>query len=185
MQRAGFILTGGRSSRMGSDKALFPWHGITVVEHLARLVTSAAGSSTLVGHPERYSHLGLPSLSDLRPECGPLSGLEAALAVTSADWNLILSCDVPELTAELIESLFDRAIITSGNVTLIRDAAGALQPLCAVYHRRCLAPVRAALDRNELRLLDVVHQLEPVFFDTSHRVQNINTPEDWRAALLR
>src|SRR6185437_4100723 len=99
MQRAGFILTGGRSSRMGSDKALFPWHGTTVVEHLSGMVASVAGSSTLVGHPERYSHLGLPCLADLRPECGPLSGIETALAGTSAEWNLILACDVPEVTA--------------------------------------------------------------------------------------
>jgi molybdenum cofactor guanylyltransferase len=185
MQRAGFILTGGRSSRMGSDKALFPWNGITVVEYISRVVASVAGSCTVVGHPERYSHLGLPCLRDVRPGRGPLSGIETALAETSAEWNLILSCDIPEVTAEQLELLFDHAIAGGAAVTLIRDAGGALQPLCAVYHRRSLAAVRAALDRNELRLLDVVHHLQPAFFDIAQRFQNINTPEDWRAALLR
>jgi molybdopterin-guanine dinucleotide biosynthesis protein A len=185
MQRAGFILTGGRSSRMGSDKALFFWHGKTVVEHLDRMVANVAGSSTLVGHPERYLHLGLPCLPDLRPGCGPLSGLETALSATNADWNLILSCDIPEITAELLESLFIYAIAGNTDVTIVRDGSGELQPLCAVYHRRCVLPVRLALDRNELRLLDVVHRLQPAFFDIARPLQNVNTPEDWRAVLLR
>jgi molybdenum cofactor guanylyltransferase len=185
MQRAGFILTGGRSSRMGSDKALFPWYGKTVVEHLSSLVASVAGSATLIGHPERYSHLGLRCLPDLHPGCGPLSGLEAALAATDVDWNVILSCDIPDISARLLESLFDYALECNAAVALVRDSESVLQPLCAVYHRRCLAPVRAALDRNELHLLDVVQQLQPAFFDIDQRIQNINTPEDWRAVLLR
>jgi molybdopterin-guanine dinucleotide biosynthesis protein A len=181
MQRAGFILTGGQSSRMGTDKALLPWRGTTVVEYLSHLVATVAGSSTLVGHPERYLQVGFPCLSDLRPGCGPLSGIETALFATSADWNLVISCDIPEIGAELLSGLFERAMTKGADVTLIRDGEGRLQPLCAIYHRRCLETVRNALDRNALSLLDVVNQLGPAFFDTSACFQNINTPEDWRA----
>ena len=185
MQRAGFILTGGRSTRMGSDKALLPWRERTVIEHLSLLVASVAGSSTLVGHPERYLHLGLPALADLRPGLGPLSGLETALASTSAEWNLVLSCDIPEVTRQLLESLFSHAAASGAAVTLIRDAAEELHPLCAVYHQRCLAAARAALDRNDLRLLDVIGHLQPEFLDIPASFPNINTPEDWSAALFR
>jgi molybdopterin-guanine dinucleotide biosynthesis protein A len=185
MQRAGFILTGGRSSRMGRDKALFPWRGSTVVEHLSNMVASVAESSTLVGHPERYLHLGLPAIADLRPECGPLSGIETALASTVAEWNLVVSCDIPQVTSELLRSLFDHAEAAGTAVTLIRDGANVLQPLCAVYHQRCLAAVRAALDRNELRLSRVINDLHPEFLDVAAPLLNVNTPEDWSAALSR
>jgi molybdopterin-guanine dinucleotide biosynthesis protein A len=185
MQRAGFILTGGHSSRMGRDKALFPWRGSTVVEHLSLMVATVAGSSTLVGHPERYFHLGLRAIADLRPGCGPLSGIETALASTSAEWNMIVSCDIPQVTADLLGSLFDHAVRAGRPVTLIRDAANDLQPLCAVYNRSCLAPVSAALDRNELRLTRVINDLHPEFFDVAMPFPNVNTPEDWSAALSR
>jgi molybdopterin-guanine dinucleotide biosynthesis protein A len=185
MQRAGFILTGGRSSRMGRDKALFPWRGSTVVEHLSLAVQSVAGSSTLVGRPERYSHLGLPALADVRPGCGPLSGIETALSSTPAEWNLVVSCDIPEVTRELLGSLFNHALAAGAAVTLVRDGANTLQPLCAVYHRRCLAVVSAALDRNELRLTRVIDALQPEFFPMAAPLPNINTPEDWSAALSR
>lgn len=185
MQRAGFILTGGRSSRMGRDKALFPWRGSTVVEHLSVMVASVAGSSTLVGHPERYLHLGLAALADLRPGCGPLSGIETALASTAAEWNLVVSCDIPQVTGDLLGALFDRAECAGKAVTLIRDGDHLLQPLCAVYNRRCLAAVRAALDRNDLRLARVINDLHAEYFDVAAPFPNVNTPEDWSTALSR
>lgn len=185
MQRAGFILTGGRSRRMGSDKALLPWQGLTVVEHLSQIAADAAGSCVLVGQPERYRHLGIASIADLRPGCGPLSGIEAALASTSAEWNLILSCDLAGVHPEMLEALFQHAAASNAAVCLIRDAAGVLHPLCAVYHRRSLAVVRAALDQSMFRLLDVVASLQPIYFEVAQPISNLNTPEDWRVALLR
>jgi molybdopterin-guanine dinucleotide biosynthesis protein A len=185
MQRAGFILTGGRSSRMRTDKALLPWRGRTVVEYMAAAVKSVAGSCTLVGAPEKYSFVDIPCVADLRPGLGPLSGLEAALSTTAADWNLILACDFPEITSQLLASLFDHALSAGNDVTLTVGTDGKPQPLCAVYHRGCLASVRDALDRHELRLLDVVSHLNPAFFSASSPLYNVNTPEEWRNALLR
>lgn len=185
MQRAGFILTGGRSFRMRTDKALLPWRGRTVVESLAAAVKTAAGSCTLVGAPERYSSLGIPCLADLRPGLGPLSGLEAALSATAADWNLILACDFPEVTPELLRSLLDHASCAGNDVTVTLGAEREQQPLCAVYHRRCLAAVRDALDRSEKRLMEVVRSLHPAIFRTASPLHNINTPEEWRNALRR
>ena len=72
MGRAGFVLAGGRSSRMGSNKALLPFRGSTLVEHIAQRVHAAAGRVILVGQPEIYSHLALPVVADARPECGPM-----------------------------------------------------------------------------------------------------------------
>jgi molybdopterin-guanine dinucleotide biosynthesis protein A len=91
--RAGFVLVGGNSSRMGRDKARLPFHGTTLVEHVASTVADAAGSVTLVGAPERYASLGFPMLVDSRTGAGPLAGIHTALASSPAAWNLIVACD--------------------------------------------------------------------------------------------
>src|SRR5205814_2477042 len=68
MKRAGFVLVGGKSSRMGRDKALLPFQGSTLLEHIALHVAAAAGSVTLIGEPDKYRRLGFPVLTDNRSE---------------------------------------------------------------------------------------------------------------------
>jgi molybdenum cofactor guanylyltransferase len=181
MQRAGFILTGGQSSRMRTDKALLPWKQTTVVEHLAGIARAVAGSVTLVGEPGRYRHLSLPCLQDLRPGFGPLSGLEAALSTTEAAWNLILACDMPNVNPEVADRLFARAAGSNTLAVLLRDENATVHPLCAVYHRACLPAVQQALDRGQLRLTSLAESLNPAYLDINFIVRNINTPEEWAA----
>jgi molybdopterin-guanine dinucleotide biosynthesis protein A len=182
MQRAGFILAGGQSSRMGRDKAVLPWRGATLVENIAELVASVAGSATIVGPADRYQALGLSVLPDLRPGLGPLSGLETALTASTSEWNLVLACDLINVDRALLVCLFDRAEASNADVTVARDASGFVHPLCAVYNRRCLAAASAALDRHELRLLTLIDTLNAAFVDTTQPLLNVNTPEEWLAA---
>ena len=112
---AGFVLTGGRSSRMGRDKALLPIEGSLLVERTAERVRAAAGSVTLIGAPARYAHLGLPVLPDLVEDGGPggpICGLHTALKTTRADWNLVVACDMPGLTAGFLSDLLAAAKAT-------------------------------------------------------------------------
>ncbi|MES1257997.1 MAG: NTP transferase domain-containing protein, partial [Acidobacteriota bacterium] len=85
--RAGWILVGGRSARMGSDKALLRIGGRPLALRIADAVAEVCGPVTLVGDPARYASLGLPVLADEFAGEGPLSGIEAALRGTRADWN--------------------------------------------------------------------------------------------------
>src|SRR5712691_8368629 len=101
--RAGFVLVGGKSSRMGRDKANLPFEGRTLVERVAAAVADAAGSVTLVGPPGRYESLGLPVIADLEPDLGPLGGIHAALSATSAAWNLIAACDLPAVSGPFLK----------------------------------------------------------------------------------
>ena len=94
---------------MGRDKALMPWHGSTLLETAVAKVREAAGNAAILGSPELYGHLGFPVLADRVPDCGPLAGLDAALAQTRAEWNLILACDMPLITTDLLGSLLRSA----------------------------------------------------------------------------
>src|SRR2546430_16784821 len=103
--RAGFVLVGGNSSRMGRDKAGLLVHGSTLAEHVAAAVAEAAGSATLIGPPERYGHLGIPVLPDLRPGSGPLGGILTALTASPAEWDLGAACDLSALDAAVLKEL--------------------------------------------------------------------------------
>jgi molybdenum cofactor guanylyltransferase len=181
MQRRGFILTGGRSSRLGQDKALLPVAGGTLAEHLAGIVARTAGSATLVGPPARYAHLPLPCIPDLRPGLGPLSGIEAALLDTERDYNLILACDLLGIDAAILNGLLSRSESSLADCVCLRDADGVVHPLCAVYRRSCLSPVRAALDFQKLRLLSLLDAIDTVYVDTNQRLANINTLAEWNS----
>jgi molybdopterin-guanine dinucleotide biosynthesis protein A len=181
MKCAGFVLAGGKSSRMGSDKALLPYRGRTLVEHVASEVREAAGSITLVGDPARYSYLGYPVIADIFPGCGPLSGIHAALAASPADWNLIVACDLPEVTAEFLSRLLERAESGTAQAVLPAGPSGMPEPLCAAYHRHAVEAVAAALRSGTRKVLDGLAGLEIDLWrvpDTGC-FHNLNTPQDW------
>lgn len=178
--RAGFVLAGGSSSRMGRDKALLPWLGSTLVEHVAQRVFEAAGSVALIGPPDRYAGLPLTVIPDLRPGMGPLGGIETALAQTAADWNLVLACDMPAVPVPFMTELLERAARLDAGCLVPVTPSGRLQPLCAVYHRRCLPAFRTALDRGTRSLRDALAAVaalrHPV--DSEALFANLNRPSD-------
>ncbi|MBI1787643.1 MAG: molybdenum cofactor guanylyltransferase [Acidobacteria bacterium] len=179
--RAGFVLAGGRSSRMGVDKALLPYRGATLVEHVARAVAAAAGSVALVGSPERYGGLGFPVLADKRPGEGPLAGIETALTASAAHWNLIVACDMPELGSRFLASLLEAAESSGADCLIPEGGSGMPEPLCAVYHLRCLPAVTQALDRGVRRVNEAILPLrvERRPIEQSQWFQNVNTPLEW------
>ena len=178
--RAGFVLAGGGSTRMGRDKALLPAGGETLLDRTAKMVCDAAGSVTVIGPPARYASLGYPVVADKVENCGPLGGVYTALAITEADWNLIVACDMPELTADLLETLF-RAAESSSAAAIVPESAGGLDPLCAVYHRRCAAPALAAIRHKIFKMHDFLSTLPMARLRLADPgpLRNVNTPADW------
>lgn len=181
VERAGYVLTGGRSSRMGRDKALLPFRGGTLGGAVARAVAAAAGSAVLVGNPALGETLGYPAIPDLYPGEGPLGGILTALGHTMADWNLIVACDMPGLSGGFLAGLLDAAERAGAGVLMPAGPCGLPEPLCAVYHgsvrpaigaafRRGIRKVAAALDEAGAITLPVL-ELAPF--------HNVNTPEDW------
>lgn len=181
MSKAGFVLTGGKSTRMGRDKALLPFRGGALAGHVAATVAAAAGSVVLIGDPQKYGHLGYAVLPDRSPGEGPVGGIESALSYTAADWNLVLACDMPSISAQFLRGLLDAAGRLNADALLPAGPSGRLEPLSAVYHRRCLAKLRAALRAGVRKVTDALAGLEVARWtvDDAACFENLNTPEQW------
>ena len=182
MSRAGFVLAGGASSRMGRDKALLQSSGLTLLEQVALEVLAAAGSITVIAPPERYRDLGLNVISDLHPGQGPLGGIHTALSATSADWNLIVACDMPGIKAPFLKELLDQAEASGADCLIPRNADGREEPLCGVYSRDCLAAIARATGAGIRKVTAGLHELRIAEWRTSAGPDcfiNLNTPQDW------
>jgi molybdopterin-guanine dinucleotide biosynthesis protein A len=180
MRRQGFVLAGGASSRMGRDKALLAYRETTLVEHVARVVLEAVGSVALIGDRDRYRELGYPVYSDNVPGCGPLSGIHTALSVSEADWNLIVACDMPGISASVLRRLIDPEAEPGRSSVIAVGPGGEPEPLCAVYHRRCLPVLARAIREKRFKMRDLVVELEAELrpIDAA-ALANINTPGEW------
>lgn len=181
MHRAGYVLTGGGSTRMGRDKALLPFRGVPLAIHVAQIVRQAAGSVTLAGKAGRFEGYGIPFLEDHHEGCGPLGGIHAILESTTAKWSLVVACDMPLLDAGFLRLLLDTAGRQDCHAVLARNRQGLPEPLCAVYRADSLVAVRAALQAGKLKIMDALNPLELVFVEPADPawLANANTPEDW------
>lgn len=180
MTHTGFVLAGGASSRMGRDKAFLAYRGTTLLEHIAGAVRDAAGNVAIIGEPARFANLGCQVFPDRSPSLGPLGGLFTALSVTQTDWNLIVACDMPGITADSLRILLKMSEITKADCVAAASSQGSVEPLCAVYHRRCLPLVARAAKDKRLKMFDLLAELrvDGEILDQA-ALANANTPAEW------
>jgi molybdenum cofactor guanylyltransferase len=190
---AAFILAGGESSRMGSNKALLELGGAPLIVRVARLVESAGIRPTVVGSPETYGGLRLRAIRDDWPGAGPLGGIATALRVSESRWNLVVACDLPYLTTPWLEHLIHRAERSDRDVVLPLSDAGA-EPLCAMYNKTAESAIWLALDRGVRKVTDGlaglhVEHIEPrewkAFDSEGSLFKNMNSASDYEEAKAR
>ena len=140
---------------MGTDKAMLTLHGRPLVEHAVRLLQTLTDNVSILGsRPDLESYA--PIVPDFRQNCGPLSGIEAALSVTPA-YALFLPVDLPLLPAVLLHLML-RRVSQTGALATVPRFAGAVQPLCAVYHHSLLPGIRAALNAGDYKVMRVIER---------------------------
>ena len=183
------ILAGGRSSRMGTDKAFVRVLGRPLIEEI---LSQAAGLGTesliITNRPAEYAYLGVPLFGDVLPDMGPLGGLYTALHSATRPHVLCIACDMPFVVRPLLDYLV--SLIPEGDAIVPR-LNGEAEPFRAVYARTCLAPIRAALDAGRMRMISFFPDVPVRFvdepeidrFDPQHlSFFNVNTPEDLEQA---
>lgn len=141
---AGFVLAGGRSSRMGSDKALVQLAGLPLVAHALEILRSAGVPGAIAGSTSTMEEYA-PVIQDIEPGRGPLGGVCAALRSTSARHAIFLSVDSPFIPASLIRYLLHHACVTRAAVT-VPSVAGHAQTFPAVIDPMILDRLQSDLD---------------------------------------
>lgn len=191
MNTEAFILAGGASSRMGSEKAWLQFGGVPMVIRLADLLDKVAGQVTLIAPPNQFAELPLRVFADDEPGLGPLGGIATALRVSRAEWNLVTGCDLPFLTREWLAFLVERACKSKADAVLPQGAQGHFEPLCAMYRTSGHASIADALRRGVRKVTDGLATLavEPIgveewkpFDSRGLLFKNMNAPEDYEQA---
>jgi molybdopterin-guanine dinucleotide biosynthesis protein A len=173
---------------MGEDKAFLEVAGQRIIDRTVTLFQEIFSHVMVVTNtPAHYTYLGVRMVTDLLPGRGALGGLFTALFFAPTDHIFIVACDMPMLSAEVIKNLTERGSRWDVIVPVIR---GYLEPLHAVYSRRCLRQVEELLRRGERKVVDFyprvrvlrvpegeIHALDPDFLS----FRNVNTPEDLAA----
>jgi len=186
------VLAGGKSSRMGADKALLLLDGVTLLQRALGLAHAVTGDVRIVGARDKYAAFA-PVVEDQYAERGPLGGIHAALSVSSSPLNLILAVDLPFLDVRFLQHLVAEARASNAVVTVPR-AGGGLQPLCAVYRREFAERAEPALaaGRNKIDTLfaqvpvRIIEEEELARFVFSAAMfENLNTRDEWEQARLR
>jgi molybdenum cofactor guanylyltransferase len=199
--RMGFIIAGGKGSRMGvdTDKAFLDFRGQSLLERALAVAGAVCDRVTIVGDPAKLANYGSsnygsskygPVVADIFPGCGPLAGIHSALVHSSAELNLMLAVDMPFVSRELLEFLFAAAEPSDAIITVPRTGRG-FQPLCAIYRREFSTIAEQALRAGK-------YKVDAAFSGVSVRVMeenqlaaagfseesffNLNTPQDRLAA---
>jgi molybdopterin-guanine dinucleotide biosynthesis protein A len=187
----GFILAGGASRRMGTDKSRLVLHGQSFVQRIASEIHAVTPSVRIVGNLrpalQPDDPLSLPKIPDVYPHWGALGGVHAALSACNAEWAMVVACDFPYVTSDLFFRL--------ASVRKDYDAVAPIQsddipqPLCAFYRVvPCLDRADQLIksgERKPVALLQSVRTRWVLFNelsdldDAAHFFDNINTPEDY------
>ncbi len=191
--RGGIVLCGGKSTRMGTSKALLPFGPETMLQRVVRLLGEVVAPIVVVAAPGQDLPL-LPTdtllTRDEREGRGPLEGLRAGLKALPADVDTayVTSCDVPLLVPAFVRQMLDLA---AGYDAAVMEIDGFAHPLSAVYRRSTLPFVEDLLGRDRLRpvfLFEAVKtrrvRPEEMTSDPDLKtLRNLNTPDDYAKAL--
>jgi molybdopterin-guanine dinucleotide biosynthesis protein A len=186
------LLSGGRSERMGQDKALMPFQGQPLILRVLRRLESMADEVLLsTNHPEDYAFLNLPAHPDIQPDCGALGGLYTMLKAASNPMVAATACDMPFANPEIF--LYEKELLSRSNAdVVIPSTPDGLEPLHAVYRREtCLPVIHAAMQAGRYKLTGWLPEVrvrtvlpeEIARFDLQGLAfWNINTTEEFRQA---
>ncbi len=184
----GVILAGGRSSRMGRDKATLEIGGTSLFENIAGVFSALFASSLIAGDRPDLSRPDLPAFADEFPGSA-LGGLYTGLKHADTPYIFVSACDMPFVDATLIRSLAEQR--HRYDVVLPQTPAG-LEPLFACYSKNCMEIMRRQLEDGNFRILDIYPQLrvrivteDELPENWQKALTNINTPQDYSKAAER
>ncbi len=179
-EMTGIILAGGKSSRMGQEKGLIQLNGKPFIEHILLAIQPLVTEVIVVSSNSDYDTYVDRRVEDIILEAGPIAGIHAGLVHSKTENNIIVSCDVPLITTQLLTTLIRHK---EEDVDVVQfEAMGETIPLIALYKKRCIYACREALDKSQRSLRKLITTLKVKTIKVTEKelfsVANINTKED-------
>lgn len=180
----GVVLAGGKSSRMGRDKALIEVDGRSLLDRALDKLEPHVQELLVIGEPEKYGHVGPFVVADEWPGKGPLGGITTAMRYASNDRLLVIACDLPDLTDRLFGVL--KAQLGHRTEAVVPRHDGLIEPLVAAYHRNAQPAFRRCVELDVLKMSDALSQVRTSFVEVvpgddgwpADLFRNINAPGD-------
>jgi molybdopterin-guanine dinucleotide biosynthesis protein A len=185
------IAAGGKSSRMGRDKAFVKLADKPLIQHVIERTADLGQSETILitNRPDDYAHLGLPMFKDVHPDKGSLGGIFTALTYAQNPFTLVIACDMPFINSDLLKFMLSQ--VTDSVDIIVPRVNGYPQGLHAIYNKTCLDPIREQLEADRLKIIRFYDRMRVNYLDETDYADydpnrqsflNLNTPEELDAA---
>ena len=173
-----YVLCGGKSMRMGTEKGLVSLQNKTFTELIIKTLNKINTSIFLVTENSDYEKFGKPLIPDLYKEKGPLGGIYTALSHAEAHKILILSCDIPLITTETLQAILNTE--SQNKEILFAVDKERWHPLIGIYSKSLLPYLESAIRENRLKLIDFIkdHNYLEIKIADDRSLRNINTVQE-------
>lgn len=181
------ILAGGKSSRMGRDKGLVNLNGKAMISHVLASVRHIANNIIIVANNNKYNQFGYIVYGDILKDCGPMGGIYSGLTYSTTENNLVISCDIPFISTELLGYIVKNSYDCDIAIPVHNEK---LEPLCAIYSKKCVQKLKDLLLKKELKMHDALsnfHVKQIIIspqqnFYSEKLFQNINSKDELKIA---
>ena len=181
----GIILSGGKSLRMGENKAFIEIEGVPIIQRIYTIFKELFHEVIIVTNQiELFKKFDSKIYSDLLPDKGALGGLYTGLFFSNFHYSFCVACDMPFLNKSLVQYLIKR--IGDEDVIVPRTKDG-LQPLHAIYSKNCLDPIKEIIEQGKFKIIDIFHRVQVNIIEEADFISldpfresfiNVNTPKE-------
>ena len=185
MQITGIILAGGKSKRMGTDKAFIKLNGKTLLEHSIELIQPFCNSLLISSNNLAHEKFGYKIIPDKIPNCGPIGGVYSCLKKSEPEWNFVISVDSAFVEPEFIKFLISEISEISEFDAVVPIHTKGKEPLIALYHKNCLVEIEKMIHSGNYKMHNLINSINTKWIDLQNWVNkyprlfhNLNRPED-------
>jgi molybdenum cofactor guanylyltransferase len=184
MEVTGIILAGGKSSRMGTEKGMLPLCGKPMILYAIEALSPICSQLIISSSSDSYTDLGYQAVADEFPGIGPMGGIYSALRKSKNEKNLVLSCDLPFVTSELLKYILDNS---EGFKVAVPWLGGKYyEPLCGFYNSSILGKIGDYILNENYKLPDLFEEIsinrlvinKQSSFYNEHLFLNINSKHE-------
>lgn len=174
------ILAGGKSSRMGTDKSLLTFHGITLIQHIVFQLTPLFDEVLIsANEPDKYAFLGLPVIADKEENVGPLMGILSCLKASSNEINFVTACDIPVMNQEIISKMISLSV--DFEIVMPSGNENHFEPLFAVYRKSVVPEIEKLIADRKFKVFELTKLVKSHFitFEREDWYKNLNQQSDY------